>query len=470
MGRLHQPARRGRGAALPGGGPRQGEPAQAAGGRAGRLQPGGQAHEPHLLRLRHCARVPRVAHPAPAARQRAAGGRGRIGPPVPHAPRRLHRRHAHHLHRDLARLRQGGVARGPGAHHADRGRQAEGRGVPVLRHADREGEHAGGHQQHPQQRRRAQPVPARRDGADPGRCAPRGQGCGPPRHQGGHLRRVRVPGAGAPPHCARHVAHWRRLPQPLPHVPRAGELLHHRLVLRLAPGCALWRGAVLPGGQRRRERGRRRRRRGQRLRLPAAGRAGGPPVPAGRGHSPVRGARLRALPGGDQALQLHHAHLLPGAAAPVRLQAQPAALHRDGQAGALQERPHQASGDQRHGGGPADQAARPAARAGEGQGGHRGAAGAPGGGPEGSGRGGGARGKGRGRHCGGGRARGRDQGRLVRAPLPHTRQLHAPPPPTHTTLIHSTFLARSRARPSTPPTAHAAKRTWTRRFPPTTRP
>ena len=59
------------------------------------------------------------------------------------------------------------------------------------------------------------------------------------------LRPLRAARAREPAHRAVHVAHRRRLPRALPHVPVADQLLHDRLVRRVAQGRAALRGAAL---------------------------------------------------------------------------------------------------------------------------------------------------------------------------------------------------------------------------------
>ncbi len=100
----------------------------------------------------------------------------------------------------------------------------------------------GGHQQHPQHGRGAQPVPQGRDCWHHGGRHPTRQARRPAAYaRGAHgVLRGRVP--RQPAHGAGHEPRGRRLPRAPAQVPLARELHPHRLVLRVALGRAQERG------------------------------------------------------------------------------------------------------------------------------------------------------------------------------------------------------------------------------------
>ena len=145
-----------------------------------------------------------------------------------------------------------------------RGRREPADGLPLLRHANRRGGLPRGHQQHPLVRRGREPVRARRDGEDRQHGATARQGGGQARDARLGPRALRADPPREPAHRARDVADRRGVPRTLSHVPVAHQLLHDRLVQRVARRGAVLRGAALS----RRQGGGPRLRRAPRLVLP----------------------------------------------------------------------------------------------------------------------------------------------------------------------------------------------------------
>ena len=193
------------------------------------------------------ARRAHLARHPPAARQRAARRRRRLGAAVAHAARGVHGGDGRLPDRDHEELRQASGATTSSACCSRRARR-QARRLPLLRHADRQGVVPRGHQQHPQLGRGAQPLRPKDIDQILAADAPAGEGGGAPR-QATRLYAHFVKRVRENMHivlCMSPIGDAFRTP--LPHVPGADQLLHDRLVLRVARGrAALGRQEVLRG-------------------------------------------------------------------------------------------------------------------------------------------------------------------------------------------------------------------------------
>mmetsp|Transcript_25181 Transcript_25181/g.84580 ORF Transcript_25181/g.84580 Transcript_25181/m.84580 type:complete len:380 (+) Transcript_25181:451-1590(+) len=247
----------------------------------------------HVWRC-HRARGAHRPHPEAAPGQRAAFGRRRLGSAV-----HVQAGHVRPWVRavpggDLKGLRRRGVARRYTAMPPQGGRRKHADDFSLLRRPGRDGDVPRGPQQHPQRGRRREPVRPRGDGIDHRSLPRRVRQKGSPADQAEHLRPVRPPSAAESAHLPLHVAPRRDVPGEAPAIPVHRQLLHHRLVHRVARRGSRVRRAMGAGSpERRRERRRRR------LGL--------------QGDAPVCGKQVCRVLGDAEAPQLRHAHLVPRA-------------------------------------------------------------------------------------------------------------------------------------------------------------